>query len=233
MQTFHSEPGIGALFGSYQKDTVPAGFYTVYKNLVHHYTHQASRDEAVTFWSGCGAIRRGVFCESGGFDEGYRYLEDIELGYRLHQAGHRILMHKGIQVTHLKRYSLPGLIRSDVLGRAKPWTEIMLDKKVFRTDLNTRVENILSVIVSYLLLAGLPLVVGWPDAWPVLPALSFLFLVLNHEFLALVLRETGPYFTAKAILMHWFAYLYSGFGLVLGLVSHLRKAWFRRGTKDE
>ena len=67
-----------------------------YKNLFHHYVHQTSREEASTFWSGCGAVRRKVFLEMGGFNESYRKpcIEDIELGYRMKQAGYRIRLSK-------------------------------------------------------------------------------------------------------------------------------------------
>ena len=49
---------------------------------------EAARPVA-TFWTGCGAIRRDVFLELGGFDpERYHRpaIEDIELGYRLNRG---------------------------------------------------------------------------------------------------------------------------------------------------
>ena len=73
------------------------GVVSQYRNLLHHFVHQHGNSEASTFWAGCGAIRRSVFEEMGGFDE-QRFptpsIEDIELGYRLRQAGHRILLDK-------------------------------------------------------------------------------------------------------------------------------------------
>jgi hypothetical protein len=41
-----------------------------------------SRGDAETFWTGFGAIRRGVFAEAG-FDRTAQPIEDIELGYRV------------------------------------------------------------------------------------------------------------------------------------------------------
>src|SRR5262245_32076817 len=84
VETFSARPELAALFGSYQVNSLPRNFVSDYKNLLHHYTHQHSLEEAATFFSGCGAIRRDIFLEYGGFDERLRSLEDIDLGYRLH-----------------------------------------------------------------------------------------------------------------------------------------------------
>ena len=74
----------------------------------------------------------------GGFDEGYRQpsIEDIELGYRLKQAGHRIRLCKALQVKHLKRWSVVSLLKSDFFDRALPWTELILRDRRVINDLN-------------------------------------------------------------------------------------------------
>src|SRR5207244_833451 len=77
--------------------------------------------DASTFWAGCGAIRRSVFEEIGGFQaERFRRpsIEDIDLGYRLCGAGHRIRLDPGLQGTHLKRWTLGSIVRPDVACRA-------------------------------------------------------------------------------------------------------------------
>ena len=49
----------------------------------------------------CLLVRRGVFDELGGFDEGYfMYFEDVDLGYRIEQAGYRNHYHPSVAVTH-------------------------------------------------------------------------------------------------------------------------------------
>ncbi|MFX0204005.1 MAG: glycosyltransferase, partial [Candidatus Hodarchaeota archaeon] len=97
---FNQHPEIAALFGSYDDSPTAKNFISQYKNLQHHFVHQHSNRDAVTFWAGCGAIRRKVFHDLGGFDQN-RYpkpsIEDIELGYRMKRAGHRILLDKDLQ----------------------------------------------------------------------------------------------------------------------------------------
>jgi glycosyltransferase involved in cell wall biosynthesis len=213
---FAAHPAVSALFGSYGTHTIPANFFSRYKNLVHHFTHQNSSEEASTFCSGFGAIRREAFEQLQGFDPGFRYLEDIELGYRMTQAGIRIRLRKDLQFTHCKRYSFFSLLRSDVAGRAIPWTRLMLARGIFRNDLNTRWNNVLSVPVAFLVLLC-----------PVLPhgayaaaALTILFLALNAKFLSLTYREGGPPFALSSALMCWFSYLYSGLGVAAGAIWH-------------
>ena len=223
---FAAHPGVSALFGSYGTQTVPANFFSRYKNLVHHFTHQNSSVEASTFCSGFGAIRREAFEQLRGFDPDFRYLEDIELGYRMMRAGIRIRLCKELQFTHCKRYSFWSLIRSDVAGRAIPWTRLMLARGIFRNDLNTRWNNVVSVPTAFLLLLC-----------PVLPhgaylaaVLPILFLALNARFLLLTYREGGPFFALSSSLMCWFSYLYSGLGVAAGALRQCfsRTRTFRR-----
>ena len=71
MQAWSENPDAAAIIGSYDASPAAGGFVSRYRNLLHHYTHQHGACEAQTFWAGCGAIRRNVFLESGGFDESY------------------------------------------------------------------------------------------------------------------------------------------------------------------
>ena len=68
-------------------------------------------------------IRRDVFLDLGGFDpELYRRpaIEDIELGYRLTRAGHRIVLARDVLATHLKRWTLADVVRTDIFRRGRP-----------------------------------------------------------------------------------------------------------------
>ena len=115
MARFEADPGLAGLFGSYDDEPAAPGLVSRFRNLLHHYVHQAGTfvDDArpaQTFWTGCGLIRRDVFLEAGGFDpQLYRRpaIEDIELGYRMTRAGHRIVLARDVQATHLKRWTLP------------------------------------------------------------------------------------------------------------------------------
>jgi GT2 family glycosyltransferase len=219
LQAFETRPGLCGMFSSFQKDTVHQNFVSVYKNLLQHYTHQTANPDSSSFCGGFSLIRRDVFLAIGGFDPAWRFMEDVELGYRLNRAGHRIWLNRDLQVTHSKYLTLKGLIRSDLFERAVPWSRIMLDKRVFRNDLNTQVHHVLSVPLSFLILA-FPM---FPMVW--LP-LVILFLVLNRGFLNFVRRERGWWFASRAAALCWFGYLSSGAGAAIGAFQHV----LRRGT---
>jgi glycosyltransferase involved in cell wall biosynthesis len=224
VRAFSERADVDALFGSYAKECASSGFFSRYKNLVHHYAHQTSNPEAVTFCSGFGAVRREVFFRLGGFDPRWRFLEDIEFGHRLHLRGHRILLYKELQMTHCKRYTLRSLVRSDLIGRAIPWTQLILETRVVRRDLNLQWHNLLSVPLAYLILIS-PTLLRVGRLRLLLAVLPLLFVAVNCRFLAFAYQEHGLLFAAQSCLMSWFSYLYSGLGLVLGVGSYLRDRW--------
>jgi glycosyltransferase involved in cell wall biosynthesis len=217
---FAERSDIAAMFGSYQEDTPPRDFFSQYKNLLHHYTHQTSSPQAKTFASGFGAVRAEVFKALAGFEPGRRYLEDIELGYRMNRAGYRVLLDRQLQMTHCKRYTLPSLVHSDFFARAVPWTRLMLEKRIFQNDLNTKVNNVLSVPISALILAA-PLALRFPWIGVAVAVSIVMFVALNHRFLAFLLHKRGLRFALGGAVMTWFAYLYSGLGAIVGLAGHI------------
>jgi hypothetical protein len=187
--------------------------------LFHHYVHQKSREDASTFWAGCGAIRRKIFLELGGFDESYRKpcIEDIELGYRLKQAGYRIRLSKTLQVKHLKRWDFSGLLRSDFFDRALPWTELILRDRSLINDLNLRFSNRLSVILVALLLATFMIGLWWPLLWIFSSISVLLLLMVNIPLYRFFFKKHGFSFMIGTILWHWFYYFYSGLAFAIGI----------------
>jgi len=223
VKVFEQEPDAAALFCSYKPETPATNFVSRYKNLLHHYTHQISNPEAATFCGGFGAIRRQAFDAAGGFDESHRAMEDVELGYRLHRSGNRILLCRWIQLTHTKYYTLANLVRSDLLHRAIPWTRVMLERRFFRRDLNTRGPNIASVLTVFLMLA-MPLFIHPTPArlWLGEAVLLALLVLLNRRFLAFLRRERGTLFAIRAVPMLCLQYGYSGLGAALGVIAYAR-----------
>jgi glycosyltransferase involved in cell wall biosynthesis len=230
VDAFRDRPGVDMIFGSFFPESIPKNFFSLYKNALHHHTHQTSSEEAVTFCGGFGAIRREAFLASGGFDPQYRYLEDVEFGLRMHVAGHRIWLYKDLQFHHSKHYNLRGLVRSDLYQRAIPWTRLILTTGIVRNDLSTKTANVLSVPVSYLLLLTLPILLS-ASRWPLWCLLLFLFLYLNRNFFSFVNRQHGFQFLCCSVATCWFGYLYSGVGVVSGIASHVIEG--ARRTPDE
>ncbi len=150
-------PRPAAVIGSYDETPASPGFVALYKNLFHHWVHQHARTEASTFWTGCGAVRRDVFLRAGGFQEGYRRpsIEDIELGFRLRRAGHRIRLEKRMLATHTKRWRLGNLLYTDVFLRGAPWIALMLRDRYMPMDLNLSAASKVATVFSGLLVLSI------------------------------------------------------------------------------
>jgi glycosyltransferase involved in cell wall biosynthesis len=228
---FKQHPDVAAVFGSYDATPRAEGIVSQYRNLLHHFVHQNGDPEASTFWAGCGAIRRAVFEAIGGFDQENfprASIEDIELGYRLRQAGHRILFDKTLQGTHLKRWTLGSILRTDIFCRAIPWTRLILERKNLPNNLNLKVGQRMSAV--FVMLAGICFILGFYRLEFIIPGLLALVgvILLNRSFYAFLLRQRGLRFTLAAIPLHLFYYVYSmvSYGYVLAEFQwrHLRKA---------
>jgi GT2 family glycosyltransferase len=164
--TLRDDPDVVAVFGSYDNRPRQRNLLSYYKNVFHHFVHQASVEESRSFWSGCGAVRREAFLAIGGFDPAYTRpsVEDIELGARLHRAGLRVRLKKDMLATHLKKWTLWGMVRSDICDRAIPWTRLLLRERYLPNDLNLRFSQQASAVLAYLLLAAF-LVGAWLEPW--------------------------------------------------------------------
>jgi GT2 family glycosyltransferase len=222
---FQEDPSLAAVFGSY--DTAPAApnFLSQYKNLLHHYVHQTAREEAFTFWSGCGAVRRDAFLGISGYDISYPMpsIEDIELGYRLRAAGHRIRLLKSLQVKHLKSWTIRSLLRADFFGRALPWSELILRSGGFTNDLNITVLSRVCVVLVYVLLGSLLVSWRWPSLLWLSGACAAALLVLNLPLYRFFARQRGLWFAGAAIPWHWLYYFYSGLAFAIALARHYLK----------
>lgn len=233
---FKNDPDISAVFGSYDDSPRADDFISQYRNLLHHFVHQRSGTEANTFWAGCGAVRRSVFTELGGFDA-ERFplpsIEDIELGYRMRQKGYGIMLAKDIQVKHLKHWEWLSVLRTDIFNRAVPWSKLILETKTMPRDMNLRMTDrvstaltgllFISVLILVLELIGVLRMVPFARIAFLALIISAALLILNRDVYGFFIRKRGLGFTLLAIPMHLFYYLYSGVSFAVCWIK--KKIW--------
>ena len=217
---FDADPPLVAVFGSY--DDVPAdpGVVSQFRNLLHHHVHQQGAGEATTFWAGLGAVRADAFRAAGGFDAD-RYplpsVEDIDLGTRLSSSGAKILLDPLIQGTHLKRWTLEDMVRTDFWQRGVPWVELVLRHGSGATALNLgwrhRVSAAAAVISALAVLRGRP-----GTALAGLVALA----ALNVELYELFMRRQGPARVAAGAGLHAVHHVTGALAVPVGLARHLK-----------
>jgi len=230
---FRTNPDIVALFGSYDQEPAEKNFISQYKNLLHHFVHQQSSIEAVTFWAACGAIRKDVFRAAEGFNEN-KYnrpcIEDIELGHRIKRLGHRILLDKDLQVKHLKGWSLKTLLKTDIFYRAVPWTMLILESKEMPNELNLQTSQKISAGLVGLIILMLPLSYLQPVLIYLILFLLFAVFVINRKFFIFLLQRKGFIFLIPAFAMHLLYYSYSGFTFVFCWALHKIRGKIRQAS---
>lgn len=224
---FDDAPALAAVFGAY--DTMPGdpGFLSQYRNLLHHWVHVSQPGDAWTFWTGIGAVRRTVFRAIGGFDA-TRYrrpqIEDIEFGYRVADAGHRILLDPDIQGTHLKRWTLAGMLRSDLMDRAIPWMQLLIGRGAAFSagPLNVqRREKVFTAMTALALLAGLMALATGNFLWLVVMASCLAIICLgNARLLSFFARSRGPVFALCTVPCRLLFYFESGLGAAWAILTY-------------
>ncbi len=223
---FVKNPEIAAVFGSYDSEPDCEQFLSQYKNLMHHFVHQNSSSDANTFWAGCGAIRKSVFEDLGGFDVN-KYtspsIEDIELGYRLKKKGYSIYLDKDIQVKHLKSWNFVNWLKVEITKRAIPWSQLIVETGNFHSDLNLKISDRISALVVWLFILGLLITIlaifteGMSLTFGILPVLVILFIayiLLNFRFYKFLYVKKGFIFAVKSIPFHFMYYMYSSLSFV-------------------
>lgn len=221
------DPTLVACFGCYDAHPAAPGLVSVYRNLLHRYVHLRGAGDAETFWAGCGAVRRDAFEAVGGFDTA-RFprpqIEDIELGYRLRDRGGRILLDPAIAVTHLKRWRLGAMLRTDIRDRGIPWMRLLLERRGrTRATLNSGGAEPARVA-----LAGLAALAFLAAAALRQPRLAWLGAVATGLLVAANLpvtrwfaRERGLGVALAVIPLHLLHYLGNAAAAALGLLAHL------------
>lgn len=153
VQALESHPGTAAVFGSYDDEPGHPSFISQYRNLFHHWVHQTAQNEATTFWTGCGLIRKDAFLSMGGFKASYDKpsIEDIELGYRLCRSGYKIRLEKTMQCKHLKKWTFWNMVKTDIFQRGVPWVVLLLKEGQSSSDLNLSYKSRLATFLAGLL----------------------------------------------------------------------------------
>jgi len=146
-------------------------------------------------------------------------MEDVELGYRMRDAGFRIVLDPLVQCTHRKRWTLAGMIRSDFARRGVPWTRVLIDRReLFRPrGLSLGKRESLGLFSAPLLVASvLAGVITWKLAAFAVAAIALtVFVIASSKFLGWLSRVKGSAFAIAVIPIH----------LIYNIVAFCALAW--------
>jgi len=196
-----------------------------YKNLWMRWTYVRQTGDVPLFYTTAAGIRRDAFLRAGGFDEGYATpsLEDTAFGQKLARLGIRVRVEPALEVEHVKRYSLMGLLRTDY-ARAVSLARMKLRQPAELGHNNTSIPGSYMVSVP---LAALAVVVGLAGALlriPVLEVAGLLGLagtvVCNREFLGAIRASEGWRRTVASVPLLWLELLVVGAGTGIGILTY-------------
>jgi GT2 family glycosyltransferase len=197
-----------------------------YKNLWMRWTYVRQLGDVPLFYTTAAAIRREVFLRAGGFDRGYATpnVEDTAFGQKLARLGVRVRVDPGLEVEHVKRYSLWGLLRTDFM-RAVSLARLKLRERRELVRNNTSVPGSYMASVP-LATAGLPLaVVGAALGSDTLTAMGLAalggVLFLNRAFLREIAASEGWVRTLGTIPLLGLELLVVGVGAGVGVASYV------------
>lgn len=227
VEHFRRDSEVAAVFGSYDASPAEPGFISQYRNLLHHYVHQQKSGDVDSFWAGCGAVRRAAFLEVGMFDQA-RYttpqIEDIELGYRLRDRGYRITLDPLIQGTHLKRWTFGGMIRANFQHRGLPYARLLLERgQLLETrGLSVGSSDKASTLIVALIAMTIVLAAAFRDwRWLLGAIVAFaVFVLVNRRLLGWFARVRGPWFAARAALVHLVYHATNVAALAYSVITH-------------
>lgn len=217
-EAFANDGDLVALFGSYDATVATHGPVAAFRNLLHHTIHQRSQGPVTTFWAGLGAVRRSAFADAGGFDsERYPHasIEDIELGGRLAAKG-TIVLDGALQGTHLKEWTLGGMVATDLLRRGIPWVRLMAEQRSVPRTLNVgrreRVSTMAALVSTYAVARRRPRLAVLAIAGQ---------LALNRDLYRNLASERGARGVALGVPLHTLHQLIGVVAIPCGLAAHL------------
>ena len=218
---FAADPGLTAVFGSYDDAPSCPGTVSAFRNLLHHHVHQTGAGPAETFWAGLGAVRRDAFLAAGGFDAQrfpHPSIEDIDLGARLAAAGARIRLDPTIRGKHLKAWTLGSMVWTDFARRGVPWVGLQLREGRSSTALNCGWRHRLSAGVCLTGATSALLRRPAPVA-----ASGLALAALNHSFYSLLARRRGRREAALGVGLHALHHLCAVAAVPAGVAVHARE----------
>lgn len=183
------------------KDKVPlnSGLTPLYWAYYKFYLWNQPGTYQTSFTTERAALKKYVFQKIGFFNEKYKKadVEDFEFGYRMNDAGLRVLIAREIKVLHHFETFQQSIKKT--WKRSRQWIRLFLKRKAFDPVYSTRERGIKTliggaitpmVIISCLLRSAYPLLFT-----------AIIFMILNFGFYLFLIREK------KTILIAPFVFL--------------------------
>jgi len=108
------------------------------------------------------------------------------------------------------------MLKTDIFDRGILWTRLILRTGSMPDDLNVRWSQRLSVVLAFLLVVA----ICWGEV-TTMTSCALALGCLNLRFYAFLMMRCGPWFTLRAVPLHFLFHFYSGVAFLLGVALHV------------
>ena len=213
------------VFGIYCQKSGVDNLLSLFQNFFATKSMQDTKEYTAMFYSYCGAIKKKIFEEVGGFNENWFHatFEDVELGLRITEKGHQIYLNKNIKVTHYNIFTFKRFIKN-YFYKSMYLLKFMLSKRKLTLN-NEGWTNYKNFISFFAALSIIPSCVGYLY-YPlfIIPLLIavLIFLSANFDFYKFIFREK-PAALIFAIILSFAVQIISAAGMMMGLIDYLKE----------
>jgi len=202
-EQYSATPGLACVCGIYTKEPLlKKNFFAYYRALQSYFWKKSGCGLTTRFTLSCGAIKKSVFKEIGGFDQTYTQadIEDYEIGHKITAKGYAILQTGSIQSRHDDIASFKGLATT-LFRRAFLYAGLLLKKRKLDTGyLNKRRMATYPLALAATAFFFLSLI--WHPLLFAVPAIIAAIVILDYGLYRTFLEEKGVIFTLRCIPVH-------------------------------
>ena len=222
MAILTADPSVAAVGASSDGTSPDGGVATHYWNLVKQFGSQRHAGFGTQFSASCGVVRRSTLLNAGMFNEWLfrdAGIEDLELGQRLHKAGHRVLLSGDVAVSNMRRHPVREVLgtawsRSVMLMRTVGYRESRVHARGHEVHALRSAQGIVALMLAALVMkVAVVRHVHWMESVAV--ALGVL-VIANFEIFRFFLRRRGPVFAVAAMPLHVASQAIGAAGLGMG-----------------
>ena len=128
--------------------------------------------------------------------------------------------------THLKRWTLYSMIKTDIFDRAVPWATMVLNRRRFTNALNTSTPHKISVISTMLFPLSLAASLQFPYLWVVTAVCLLTMAATNARIIKHYIEERGLLFGIGVIPLQFIHQFCAGIGFGIAAAKHvISKSW--------
>lgn len=188
VECFKSRQEIDGIIMIKDKKPLNRGLTARYWALYKYYLWNLPGEYQTSFTTERAAVRRRVFDKVGVFNDKYKKadVEDFEFGYRLDNAGFKVLILRDIKVLHHFETFKQSIIKT--IKRSGQWIRLFVKRKKFDPVYSSRDRGV-KILIAAIIPASLIVAFFAPYGWIAFIFIFFVYLFYSAGFFKFLVKE--------------------------------------------